>query len=75
MNTIDKNNPEPLYIQLEELIRNNIDNGIWRPQTAILSGKSELSMSTDLSRMTIRTVARIWFRKVWVPGKGTLYRT
>ena len=73
MNTIDKNNPKPLYIQLEELIRNNIDNGIWRPQTAILS-ESELSKEYDLSRMTIRTACQnlvqegVLYR---VPGKGT----
>ena len=49
MNSIERNNPEPLYVQLEELIRNNIDTGIWKPQTAIPS-ESELSKEYDLSR-------------------------
>lgn len=73
MNSIERNNPKPLYVQLEELIRNNIDTGIWKPQTAIPS-ESELSKEYDLSRMTIRTACQnlvqesVLYR---VPGKGT----
>ena len=73
MNSIERNNPKPLYVQLEELIRNNIDTGIWKPQNAIPS-ESELSKEYDLSRMTIRTACQnlvqegVLYR---VPGKGT----
>lgn len=70
---IERDNPKPLYVQLEELIRNNIENGNWKPQTSIPS-ESELSREYDLSRMTIRSACQnlvqegVLYR---VPGKGT----
>ena len=73
MNGIEKNNPKPLYAQLEELIRTNIDNGTWKPQTAIPS-ESELCKAFDLSRMTIRTACQNLVQEgalYRVPGKGT----
>ncbi|MDO4287812.1 MAG: GntR family transcriptional regulator [Eubacterium sp.] len=73
MIVIQKNAPKPLYLQLEELIRNNIDNGVWKHQNAIPS-ESELQKEYGLSRMTVRTACQnlvqegILYR---VPGKGT----
>lgn len=73
MNSIERSKPKPLYIQLEELIRDNIDNGIWKSQTAIPS-ESELSKEFNLSRMTIRTACQNLVQEgtlYRVPGKGT----
>lgn len=70
---IDRMNPKPLYVQLEELIRSNIEDGIWKAQTAIPS-ENELCKAFNLSRMTVRTACQnlvqegILYR---VPGKGT----
>ncbi|MGL4606585.1 MAG: GntR family transcriptional regulator [Eubacteriaceae bacterium] len=73
MYKIKRENPKPLYIQLEELIRNNIDSGEWKPHTAIPS-ESEMNRLYSVSRMTIRSACSqlvqdgVLYR---VPGKGT----
>lgn len=73
MYKIKRENPKPLYIQLEELIRNNIEEGIWKPNTAIPS-ESEMNRLYGVSRMTIRSACSqlvqdgVLYR---VPGKGT----
>ncbi|KNZ42864.1 transcriptional regulator [Acetobacterium bakii] len=73
MYKINRENPKPLYIQLEELIRNNIESGMWKPNIAIPS-ESEMNRLYGVSRMTIRTACSqlvqdgILYR---VPGKGT----
>lgn len=73
MYRIKRENPKPLYIQLEELIRNNIEEGIWKPNIAIPS-ESEMNRLYGVSRMTIRSACSqlvqdgILYR---VPGKGT----
>ena len=59
MNSIERNNPKPLYVQLEELIRNNIDTGIWKPQNAIPS-ESELSKEYDLSVWGTKRQQNCW---------------
>jgi GntR family transcriptional regulator len=73
MYKIKRENPKPLYIQLEELIRNNIEEGNWKPNTAIPS-ESEMNRLYGVSRMTIRSACSqlvqdgVLYR---VPGKGT----
>ncbi|WP_243167226.1 GntR family transcriptional regulator [Acetobacterium malicum] len=73
MYKIKRENPKPLYIQLEELIRNKIESGEWKPDTAIPS-EAELNRLYDVSRMTIRSACSqlvqegVLYR---VPGKGT----
>jgi len=73
MYIINRENPKPLYIQLEELIRKNIESGVWKPDTAIPS-ESEMNRLYGVSRMTIRSACfqlvqdGILYR---VPGKGT----
>ncbi|KNZ43554.1 GntR family transcriptional regulator [Acetobacterium bakii] len=73
MYKIKRENPKPLYIQLEELIRNNIEEGIWKRNTAIPS-ENEMNRLYGVSRMTIRSACSqlvqdgVLYR---VPGKGT----
>lgn len=73
MYKIKRENPKPLYIQLEELIRGKIESGEWQPNTAIPS-EAELNRLYDVSRMTIRSACSqlvqdgLLYR---VPGKGT----
>lgn len=73
MYEIMRENPKPLYIQLEELIRNKIESGEWKPNTAIPS-EAEMNRLYDVSRMTIRSACYqliqdgLLYR---VPGKGT----
>lgn len=73
MYKIKRENPKPLYIQLEELIRNSIESGEWKPHTAIPS-ESEMNRLYGVSRMTIRSACSqlvqdgVLYR---VPGKGT----
>ena len=52
---LDKNNPKPLYAQLEEILRSSILGGEWQPNTAIPS-ELELSRTHGVSRMTARAV-------------------
>ena len=70
---LDRNSSCPLWEQLEEIIRNQIDDGFWKPGEAILS-ENILSKTYGLSRMTVRSVITrlvhegLLYR---VPGKGT----
>lgn len=52
---LDKSSPKPLYMQLEEVLRNSICNGEWEPNHAIPS-EFELSRTYGVSRMTARSV-------------------
>ncbi len=73
MPKLDRNNAKPLYMQLEEILRNNISNGVWKANERIPS-ESELSTTYGLSRMTVRSVITqltydgLLYR---VQGKGT----
>jgi len=73
MYKIKRENPKPLYIQLEELVRDNIESGEWKPHIAIPS-ESEMNRLYGVSRMTIRSACSqlvqdgMLYR---VPGKGT----
>lgn len=73
MEKIRRENPKPLYQQLEELIRNKIEEGEWRPNTAIPS-EAELNRMFDVSRMTVRSACSQLVQEgllYRVPGKGT----
>lgn len=52
---LDKNNPKPLYAQLEEILRSAILSHQWPPNHAIPS-ELELSKTYGVSRMTARSV-------------------
>lgn len=70
---LDKNNPKPLYIQLEEILRIAIANGEWQPSQAIPS-ENELSKEYGISRMTVRSVVSTLVKEgllYRVQGKGT----
>lgn len=70
---LDRNSPKPLYVQLEEILRQFIADGEWKPDQLIPS-ENELSKQYGLSRMTVRSVINnlvnegLLFR---VQGKGT----
>lgn len=50
---IDKNSPVPIYHQLEEYIKNQIESGTLEPEATIPSER-ELSERYQISRMTVR---------------------
>jgi len=70
---LDRTSPKPLHMQLEEILRNKIDNGDLSVDQMIPS-ENELSKQHNLSRMTVRNVIvrlvsdGLLYR---VPGKGT----
>lgn len=70
---LERNNPIPLYAQLDEIIREKIENGEWTPHTTIPS-ENELSRQHGVSRMTARSVITQFVREgllYRVQGKGT----
>ncbi|WP_163536326.1 GntR family transcriptional regulator [Gracilibacillus sp. YIM 98692] len=50
---IDKNNPLPLYFQLKEIIKKDIENGVLKPGEPILSERELIEMY-DISRTPVR---------------------
>lgn len=50
---IDKSNPTPLYYQLQEILREKIEYGVWKPGETIPT-ESELMVQYGISRSTIR---------------------
>lgn len=73
---LDRTSPKPLHLQMEELIRENLDSGLWSPGSLIPS-ENELSQLHGISRMTVRNVLTklvqedLLFR---IPGKGTFVK-
>lgn len=73
MQTLDSKSPIPLYQQLENILRDKIDNKFWKENDMIPS-ENALSKDFGLSRMTVRSVLQklaqdgLLYR---VPGKGT----
>ncbi|MBC7233349.1 MAG: GntR family transcriptional regulator [Chloroflexi bacterium] len=71
--TLDKTSAQPLYLQIEELLRGWIESGKLRPGDRIPS-ELELAQTYGISRMTARraidtlVMEGILFRR---PGKGT----
>jgi GntR family transcriptional regulator len=50
---IDKSNPTPLYYQLQEILREKIEFGVWKPGETIPT-ENELILNYGISRSTIR---------------------
>lgn len=70
---LNRNAPEPLYVQLDHILRNNIVSGTWQPGAAVPS-ENELSRQFGVSRMTARSVITGLVRDgllYRVQGKGT----
>ena len=70
---LNRQGSKPLHKQLEEIILQNLENEVWKPNTRIPS-ESELSREYGVSRMTIRvTLERLVSNGLLyrVPGKGT----
>ena len=70
---LDRESPQPLHSQLEEILRQGIENEIWKPDSSIPS-ENELSSMYGISRMTVRSVLYLLVREgliYKVPGKGT----
>ncbi len=70
---LDRNSPQPLHTQLEEIIKAGIENEEW-PQDSIIPSENELSKRYGISRMTVRSViTRLVHEGLLysVPGKGT----
>jgi len=70
---LDRNVSTPLYAQLDEIIRSNIENNYWQPGQRIPS-ENELCKIHALSRMTVRSVISqlVWDGLLYrVQGKGT----
>lgn len=64
---LDRNDPKPLYVQLEEILRFSIANSEWEANQLIPS-ENELSKTYGLSRMTVRSVI------INLVNEGLLYR-
>ena len=72
-NMLDRNNPKPLYAQLEDRLRSCILSGEWQANHAIPS-ENEMSRTYGLSRMTVRSVVTTLVNEgllYRVQGKGT----
>lgn len=50
---IDKESPIPIYYQLKNYIKEQIESGIWKPGQ-LISSERELSEEFEISRMTVR---------------------
>jgi GntR family transcriptional regulator len=73
MTPLDKASVQPLYAQLEGLLRHQIERGDWRPGDRVLS-EQELANRYDISRMTARKALTMLVTDgvlVRHPGKGT----
>ena len=70
---LDKNSIIPLHQQLESIIRENLDSGVWHPGELIPS-ENMLSRQYNISRMTVRNVISKVVQEeklVRIAGKGT----
>lgn len=70
---LDKNSSIPLWEQLDGILREKIDNGIWQSGD-VISSENELSKEFKISRMTVRSVITRLVQEgllYRVPGKGT----
>jgi len=70
---IDHASPEPVYLQLADIIRGRIEAGKYPPMTPVPSIE-RIRQETGLAVMTIRKGIRLLADEGWVrlvPGKGT----
>ncbi|HEY60318.1 MAG TPA: GntR family transcriptional regulator [Anaerolineae bacterium] len=67
------NTPIPLYYQLQEILRDKIENGVWKSGERLPTEK-ELCKQFDVSRITVRNALRQLRMEGLIncmPGKGT----
>lgn len=72
-NMLDRSSSTPLWEQLEDILRSQIESGKWQPGEAITS-ENALCKEYNLSRMTVRSVISRLVQEgllYRVPGKGT----
>lgn len=70
---LERDNPKPLYLQLRDILVEEIESGEWPPNSKIPS-ENELSTMHGLSRMTTRSVLSDLVKEgllYRVQGKGT----
>lgn len=70
---LERDNPKPLYLQLRDILVEEIESGEWKPNSRIPS-ENELSNTYGLSRMTTRSVLSDLVKEgllYRVQGKGT----
>lgn len=70
---LDKQHPVPVYLQLKEMLRSQIERGVYRLHQKLPSERT-LCQDYDLSRMTARRALKELIDEGWVytrAGKGT----
>lgn len=73
MSALDSKSPIPLHMQLESILRSNIEGYVWQ-ENELIPSENELSKEYGLSRMTVRSVLTRLVQEgllYRVPGKGT----
>jgi len=73
MFTIDKNAPIPLYHQIKELLKRQIEEGVYKPNDRLLT-ESELAARFRVSKITVRQALRELAEMGYVrreQGRGT----
>ena len=74
---INRNSHIPLYIQLSDLIRKQIEQGMIKPGDKLLS-ESEMIQQYQLGRLTIREALALLANEGLIEkhhGKGTYYKS
>jgi GntR family transcriptional regulator len=67
--TIERDSPLPLWHQLQQLLLDKIDGGVWQPGD-LIPGEQELQDQYGLSRTTVRQA----LRELELAGRVTRYR-
>lgn len=70
---LERDNPKPLYGQLEDILRKELQNNTWQANQ-LFPSENELSKTYGISRMTVRSVITALVRDgllYRVQGKGT----
>ena len=62
MNKLNKNSSVPLYQQLVDEIKSQIDSGILKENDRIMT-ETELSDAYEVSRITVRKA--MWMKIIW----------
>ncbi len=72
-NNLDRKSPIPLYAQLEAILREKIEGGVWK-ENQIIPSENDLSRTYGISRMTARSVINQLVQEgllYRIQGKGT----
>lgn len=73
MNLVDHMNPTPLYIQLADILREQITSGELRPRSPLPS-ESDLQQGQGVSRGTVRMAIGVLRNEglvITISGRGT----